>query len=56
MYSRITYANYIRVFIHVSRRALYDKRVSQEVEGEALGDEFAGYVSLMAPGILLDRF
>lgn len=26
-------------------RALYDKRISQEVEGEALGDEFAGYVS-----------
>ncbi|CAN0220769.1 unnamed protein product, partial [Discosporangium mesarthrocarpum] len=25
-------------------RALYDKRISQEVEGEALGDEFAGYV------------
>lgn len=28
-----------------SSRALYDKRISQEVEGEALGDEFAGYVS-----------
>lgn len=24
---------------------MYDKRISQEVEGEALGDEFAGYVS-----------
>lgn len=30
---------------HFGSRALYDKRISQEVEGEALGDEFAGYVS-----------
>lgn len=30
---------------NLSSRALYDKRISQEVEGEALGDEFAGYVS-----------
>jgi len=30
-------------------RALYDKRISQEVEGEALGDEFAGYVSTSFP-------
>ena len=28
-----------------SSRALYDKRISQEVSGEDLGDEFAGYVS-----------
>jgi ribosomal protein S6E (S10) len=27
------------------RRAFYDKRISQEVEGENIGDEFAGYVS-----------
>lgn len=27
------------------RRALYDRRISQEVMGEDLGEEFAGYVS-----------
>lgn len=32
----------------VCSRALYDKRISQEVEGEALGDEFAGYVSAIS--------
>lgn len=32
----------------VISRALYDKRISQEVDGEALGDEFAGYVSAAA--------
>ena len=26
------------------RRAIYDKRISQEVYGEDLGEEFAGYV------------
>jgi small subunit ribosomal protein S6e len=31
-------------------RALYDKRISQEVEGEALGDEFTGYVFRIAGG------
>lgn len=25
-------------------RAIYDKRISQEIEGEALGDEYKGYV------------
>eukprot|EP00170_Pyropia_yezoensis_P007712 contig_31747_g7736 len=25
-------------------RAFYDKRLAQEVEGDALGDEFAGYI------------
>jgi ribosomal protein S6E (S10) len=29
----------------LDRRTLYDKRISQEVNGEDLGDEFAGYVS-----------
>lgn len=29
------------------RRTVYDKRISQEVAGEDLGDEFAGYVSLL---------
>ena len=28
-------------------RALYDKRISQEVNGEDLGEEFAGYVSII---------
>jgi len=31
-------------------RALYDKRISQEVEGEALGDEFSGYVFRISGG------
>mmetsp|Transcript_10946 Transcript_10946/g.16119 ORF Transcript_10946/g.16119 Transcript_10946/m.16119 type:complete len:242 (-) Transcript_10946:270-995(-) len=31
-------------------RALYDKRISQEVEGEALGEEFAGYVFRISGG------
>jgi small subunit ribosomal protein S6e len=31
-------------------RALYDKRMSQEVEGEALGDEFKGYVFKITGG------
>jgi ribosomal protein S6E (S10) len=31
-------------------RALYDKRISQEVEGEALGEEFAGYVFKISGG------
>lgn len=31
-------------------RALYDKRISQEVEGEALGDEFAGYMFRISGG------
>lgn len=26
-------------------RSLYDKRISNEVNGEDIGDEFAGYVS-----------
>lgn len=30
------------------RRTLYDKRISQEVNGEDLGEEFAGYVSAIA--------
>lgn len=33
-----------RYVIYLNRRALYDKRISQEVSGEDLGDEFAGYV------------
>lgn len=36
-------------------RALYDKRISQEVEGEALGDEFAGYVSAFDASCTLIR-
>jgi hypothetical protein len=32
--------------LHLTRRAIYDKRISQEVNGEDLGEEFAGYVSL----------
>lgn len=35
----------VRCAVCPCSRALYDKRISQEVEGEALGDEFAGYVS-----------
>jgi ribosomal protein S6E (S10) len=31
-------------------RALYDKRISQEVSGEDLGDEFAGYVFRISGG------
>lgn len=31
-------------------RALYDKRISQEVEGANLGDEFAGYVFRISGG------
>jgi ribosomal protein S6E (S10) len=31
-------------------RALYDKRISQEVEGEALGEEFAGYTFRISGG------
>jgi small subunit ribosomal protein S6e len=31
-------------------RALYDKRIAQEVEGEALGDEFKGYVFKITGG------
>jgi hypothetical protein len=29
-------------------RCLYDKRISQEVSGEDLGEEFAGYVSALS--------
>lgn len=29
----------------VCSRSLYDKRISNEVAGEDLGEEFAGYVS-----------
>lgn len=32
------------------RRTLYDKRISQEVSGEDLGDEFAGYVFKITGG------
>jgi small subunit ribosomal protein S6e len=31
-------------------RAFYDKRISQEVEGEALGDEFKGYIFKITGG------
>ncbi len=31
-------------------RALYDKRISQEVDGDALGEEFAGYVFRISGG------
>jgi len=31
-------------------RALYDKRISQEVDGESLGEEFAGYVFRISGG------
>mmetsp|Transcript_4209 Transcript_4209/g.12393 ORF Transcript_4209/g.12393 Transcript_4209/m.12393 type:complete len:242 (+) Transcript_4209:114-839(+) len=31
-------------------RALYDKRISQEVDGEALGEEFNGYVFRISGG------
>ena len=31
-------------------RALYDKRMSQEVEGEALGDQFKGYIFKITGG------
>mmetsp|Transcript_4825 Transcript_4825/g.6632 ORF Transcript_4825/g.6632 Transcript_4825/m.6632 type:complete len:243 (+) Transcript_4825:115-843(+) len=31
-------------------RALYDRRISQEVDGEALGEEFAGYVFRISGG------
>ena len=31
-------------------RAFYDKRISAEVDGAALGDEFAGYVLKIAGG------
>jgi hypothetical protein len=33
-----------RVFISILRRTLYEKRISQDVNGEDLGEEFAGYV------------
>jgi len=29
---------------------LYDKRMSQEVEGEALGEEFKGYIFKITGG------
>ncbi|MCL7052184.1 hypothetical protein MKW94_011601 [Papaver nudicaule] len=32
------------LFDLMCRRAFYDKRISQEVSGDALGDEFKGYV------------
>eukprot|EP00953_Heterococcus_sp_UTEX-ZZ885_P039756 20364-Heterococcus_DN1.PRE.3 len=32
------------------RRALYDKRISQEVDGESLGEEFAGYIFRISGG------
>jgi ribosomal protein S6E (S10) len=31
-------------------RALYDRRISQEVEGEHLGEEFGGYVFRISGG------
>merc|ERR1719473_1343113 len=31
-------------------RALYDKRISQEIDGEALGEEFNGYVFRISGG------
>lgn len=33
------------MYMIVHRRTLYEKRISQEVNGEDLGEEFAGYVS-----------
>ena len=38
----------VATYVNFSSRALYDKRISNEVLGEDLGEEFAGYVSLMA--------
>jgi hypothetical protein len=32
------------ILLCIFRRALYDRRISQEVSGEDLGDEFSGYV------------
>lgn len=43
----LAYVAALLVYLACSR-ALYDKRISQEVEGEALGDEFAGYVSAIS--------
>jgi small subunit ribosomal protein S6e len=40
----------IYIFISKCRRTLYDKRVSQEVNGEDLGDEFAGYIFKITGG------
>jgi hypothetical protein len=33
-------------YLFIFSRSLYDKRISQEVSGEDIGDEFAGYVSI----------
>ena len=32
------------------RRAFYDKRISAEVEGDALGDDFKGYIFKISGG------
>ena len=37
-------------YITLYSRALYDKRVSNEVEGELLGDEFKGYIFKISGG------
>lgn len=41
---------YIDVDDEKKLRALYDKRISQEVSGEDLGEEFAGYVFKISGG------
>ena len=41
---------YIDVDDEKKLRALYDKRISQEVPGEDLGEEFAGYVFKISGG------
>ena len=41
--------------INFFSRALYDKRISNEVLGEDLGEEFAGYVSLNAASVLISH-
>jgi small subunit ribosomal protein S6e len=37
-------------------RIFYDKRISQEVDGDALGDEFKGYIFKITGGIDKDGF
>lgn len=38
------------VYLLCFRRVFYDKRISQEVAGDSLGDEFKGYVFKITGG------
>ncbi|CAM9384560.1 unnamed protein product [Chrysoparadoxa australica] len=41
---------YIEIDDEKKLRVLYDKRVSQEIDGEALGEEYAGYIFRISGG------